>query len=242
MCTPTSRPCRRCRRTSRAVTSGRSITSATWWAMRPGRTRSWRTIAEAGIAGVAGNYDSTVASDYKHCGCRYEDPQQEASVPPELRLDPAARLARDQGVPRRAALPDRPPAERRASRRAAGRAGPWDPDAQHGVLDRGPARRVLPHDGRSCRDEARRRDRLRPHAPAVAPGDRRDALREHRKRRAAQGRRLARGVRRCSTWATELRRVEFVRLEYDVEETMRAIGASGLPEELAEFLRTAGST
>lgn len=31
-----------------------------------------------GIAGVAGNYDSTVALDYKHCGCRYEDPRQES--------------------------------------------------------------------------------------------------------------------------------------------------------------------
>jgi predicted phosphodiesterase len=30
-----------------------------------------------GIAGVAGNYDSTVATDYKHCGCKYEDPRQE---------------------------------------------------------------------------------------------------------------------------------------------------------------------
>jgi predicted phosphodiesterase len=29
------------------------------------------------IAGVAGNYDSTVGTDYKHCGCRYEDPRQE---------------------------------------------------------------------------------------------------------------------------------------------------------------------
>lgn len=29
------------------------------------------------IAGVAGNYDSTVATDYAHCGCRYEDPRQE---------------------------------------------------------------------------------------------------------------------------------------------------------------------
>jgi len=29
------------------------------------------------IAGVAGNYDSTVAARYKHCGCRYEDPRQE---------------------------------------------------------------------------------------------------------------------------------------------------------------------
>jgi predicted phosphodiesterase len=36
------------------------------------------TIAGAGIAGVAGNYDSTVGTDYKHCGCRYEDPHQEA--------------------------------------------------------------------------------------------------------------------------------------------------------------------
>jgi predicted phosphodiesterase len=35
-------------------------------------------IRSAGIAGVAGNYDSTVATDYKHCGCRYEDAHQEA--------------------------------------------------------------------------------------------------------------------------------------------------------------------
>lgn len=35
-----------------------------------------RIVAE-GITGVAGNYDSTVATDYKHCGCRYEDPRQE---------------------------------------------------------------------------------------------------------------------------------------------------------------------
>ena len=34
-------------------------------------------LAERGIAGVAGNYDSTVATDYKHCGCKYEDPRQE---------------------------------------------------------------------------------------------------------------------------------------------------------------------
>lgn len=29
------------------------------------------------IAGVAGNYDSTVAAGHQHCGCRYEDPRQE---------------------------------------------------------------------------------------------------------------------------------------------------------------------
>ena len=35
-------------------------------------------ITAAGIGGVAGNYDSTVATTYAHCGCRYEDPRQEA--------------------------------------------------------------------------------------------------------------------------------------------------------------------
>lgn len=34
-------------------------------------------LAERGITGVAGNYDSTVATDYEHCGCRYEDARQE---------------------------------------------------------------------------------------------------------------------------------------------------------------------
>ena len=35
-------------------------------------------LADRQIAGVSGNYDSTVGLDYKHCGCRYEDPRQEA--------------------------------------------------------------------------------------------------------------------------------------------------------------------
>jgi predicted phosphodiesterase len=34
-------------------------------------------IREREVPGVAGNYDSTVATDYKHCGCKYEDPRQE---------------------------------------------------------------------------------------------------------------------------------------------------------------------
>lgn len=34
-------------------------------------------LRERGISGVAGNYDSTVATDYKHCGCKYEDARQE---------------------------------------------------------------------------------------------------------------------------------------------------------------------
>jgi predicted phosphodiesterase len=34
-------------------------------------------LARADVRGVSGNYDSTVATDYKHCGCKYEDPRQE---------------------------------------------------------------------------------------------------------------------------------------------------------------------
>jgi len=34
-------------------------------------------LRERGITGVAGNYDSTVAMRYAHCGCGYEDPEQQ---------------------------------------------------------------------------------------------------------------------------------------------------------------------
>jgi predicted phosphodiesterase len=34
-------------------------------------------LREHEIAGVAGNYDSTVANGYKHCGCKYENARQE---------------------------------------------------------------------------------------------------------------------------------------------------------------------
>ena len=34
-------------------------------------------LRERGITGIAGNYDSTVATDYKHCGCRADTPHDE---------------------------------------------------------------------------------------------------------------------------------------------------------------------
>lgn len=34
-------------------------------------------LRESRIGGVSGNYDSTVAAGYKHCGCKYEDARQE---------------------------------------------------------------------------------------------------------------------------------------------------------------------
>src|SRR5215216_5853268 len=34
-------------------------------------------LSDSHIPGISGNYDSTVGTDYKHCGCKYEDPKQE---------------------------------------------------------------------------------------------------------------------------------------------------------------------
>ncbi len=34
-------------------------------------------LRQENISGIAGNYDSTVGLEYKHCGCKYEDPKQE---------------------------------------------------------------------------------------------------------------------------------------------------------------------
>jgi predicted phosphodiesterase len=34
-------------------------------------------LKQRGIPGIAGNYDSTVATDYKHCGCRADSPHEE---------------------------------------------------------------------------------------------------------------------------------------------------------------------
>ena len=34
-------------------------------------------LIERAIPGVSGNYDSTIANDYKHCGCRSENARQE---------------------------------------------------------------------------------------------------------------------------------------------------------------------
>ena len=47
------------------------------WATHRGRMKSSPPFRAAHIAGVAGNYDSTTATRYKHCGCKYEDANQE---------------------------------------------------------------------------------------------------------------------------------------------------------------------
>jgi predicted phosphodiesterase len=34
-------------------------------------------LNDRAVPGIAGNYDSTTATDYRHCGCKYEDARQE---------------------------------------------------------------------------------------------------------------------------------------------------------------------
>ena len=59
------------REVDRAYHLGDLVGYAPW----PNETVS--LLESRGIVGVSGNYDSTVGLDYKHCGCRYEDPRQE---------------------------------------------------------------------------------------------------------------------------------------------------------------------
>jgi predicted phosphodiesterase len=61
-------------------------------------------LRERGVTGIAGNYDSTVATDYEHCGCKAETPPSGRALSPQLRVDQGARLPRDQALSRYSAL------------------------------------------------------------------------------------------------------------------------------------------
>ena len=200
---------------------GRDLPSRAIWSATPrGRTRSSALLARAGIAGVAGNYDSTVATDYKHCGCRYEDPRQEELSPPELRLDAGARVGRDEGVPRR-----RCRSASTCCRSAATWPGPrWSSGPRHADAEHASTgRRIAPTSSAS-------RWRATPGCKAgdvIAFGHthkpwhrevERHPFRQHGERRAAEGRRLAgRDTSLLDVGQAAAVDVEFVRVEYDVD-------------------------
>ena len=148
-------------------------------------------LRERAIPGVAGNYDSTTATDYEHCGCRYEDPRQEELSHLSYAWTRANVSRRDEAVAGRAPVPDRRSAAGRPHRRAAADPGPRQSGAEHGLLDRGPLRRVLPADGGAPRRARGRRGGVRPHAQAVAPGSGGDPLRQYRVGGSPEGWRLA---------------------------------------------------
>jgi len=196
-------------------------------------------IAGSGIAGVAGNYDSTVGTDYKHCGCRYEDPRQEelshlsfAWTRQHVTPKTKAYLA---GLPFRIDL---------------------FPNGGHVA---GP-RVVLVHGTPTLNTLYWTEDRsdefclkMAHHAEAK-PGDviafghthlpwHRQVSGIHFVNTGSVGRPKD-GDWRAGYVVLDVGHdqvgVDFVRVEYDVEAAMRRIRASELPDDFAEFLRTGG--
>jgi predicted phosphodiesterase len=197
-------------------------------------------IAARGIAGVAGNYDSTVATDYKHCGCRYEDPRQEELS--HVSYDWTRRHVSPRTKAFLGGLPFRIDLL---------------PDGGHLA---GP-RVVLVHATPTLNTVYWSEDRpdefclkMAAHA-GLKPGDviafghthvpwHREVGGIHFLNTGSVGRPKD-GDWRAGYVLLEVAKgrvsVEFRRVEYDLDEAVRGIRASDLPDDFAEFLRTGGS-
>jgi len=194
-----------------------------------------------GIAGVAGNYDSTVASDHAHCGCRSESARQE-----EL-----AHLS--YAFTRQACSPE--------TKRHL-RALPFSLDLRPlGGHAAGP-RVVLVHGTPSLNTvywSADRSDEFCLKMAAMVGLKSGDAIafgHTHRPwHRMVEGIHFVNtgsvGRPKDSDWRAGYvlmdlgdgePRVEHVRVDYDVARTIAGVRAAALPEEFAEFLRTGGAT
>ena len=197
-------------------------------------------LRAAGIAGVAGNYDSTVATAYKHCGCRAENAQQEALAHQSFEWtlqhtsEESKRFLR--GLPFR--IDVRP----------------------YGGHVSGPTIRLL-HGNQVLNTVYVTEDRSEAfltrmaEAMGAASGDVICFGHTHK-----PWHRAVEGVHFVNTGSVGRPKdgdpragyvllivnesgvaVEFIRVAYDVEEAARGILASDLPDEFAEFLRTGGS-
>ncbi len=197
-------------------------------------------LAEREIEGVSGNYDSTVAHDHPHCGCRYEDPRQEemshrsfAWTREHVSEETRRRLAR---LPFRLDL-----------RPAGGHTSRPQAILVHGT----PTLNTLYWDaGRSddfCRTmieaaAARRGDVIacgHTHVPWV-----REVGGVHLVNAGSVGRPKDGDPRACyavADFTGPLPAIEIVRVEYDVERAARAVRDSDLPDELADYLERGGA-
>jgi predicted phosphodiesterase len=196
----------------------------------------------AGIPGVAGNYDSTVATSYKHCGCRYEDPRQEElshlSFAWTLEHTSEESKAFLGGLPFRIDL--RPSGGHTTGRTVT---------LLHGnqVLNT-----VYVHEDRPNEFLAKMAS-----AVGAKPGDVVCFGHTHK-----PWHRVVDGIHFVNTGSVgrpkdgdpragyilldvpdpERVEVEIVRVDYDVEQTARAILASSLPADFADYLRTGGTS
>jgi len=191
------------------------------------------------IPGVAGNYDSTVATDYKHCGCKYEDQHQEelSHVSYQWTRQHASTSTKEYlaGLPFRLDL-----------RPLGGHiAGP---------------RVILVHGAPTLNTLYWTQDRPDPFCLQMAdiagakPGDviafghthkpwHREIERIHFLNAGSVGRPKDGDWRACYVLLdldVKEAGIEFIRVEYDLEAAARGIRTSGLPNDFAEHLRTGG--
>ena len=195
-------------------------------------------LRERGIPGIAGNYDSTVGTDYKHCGCKYEDPLQEEQS--HLSFAWTKTHTSAQTTQYLAALPFRIDLKPLGGHTA----GPTV---------------VLVHGTPTLNTlywTEDRPDSFCTKMAEIAGAKRGDVLafgHTHKPwHREVDGMHFVNtgsvGRPKDGDWRAGYAlldmhtapRVEFVRVEYDIDEAVRAILASDLPADFAEYLRTGG--
>jgi predicted phosphodiesterase len=196
-------------------------------------------LRERGIAGIAGNYDSTVGTDYKHCGCRYEDPRQEelshVSFEWTKRHSSPGTKAFLAGLPFR--LDVKPSGGHAAGPTVILVHGTPTLNTLYWTEDRPDSfcLKMAEHAGARVGD-------------VIAFGHthkpwHREVEGIHFVNTGSVGRPKD-GDRRAGYVLLDVGegtpRAEFVRVEYDVEAAVRAILASELPDDFAEYLRTGG--
>ena len=196
-------------------------------------------LRDVHIPGIAGNYDSTVGTDYKHCGCKYEDPRQEEQshrsfewTKAHTSVDVKAYLA---ALPFRIDL-----------KPLGGHTGGPTVVLVHGTPTLNTLYWTEDRTDSFCLKMAQ-------HAGATA-GDVIAFGHTHKPwQREVEGIRFVNagsvGRPKDGDWRAGYvvldigahTRVEFVRVEYDIDEAMRAIRASDLPADFADYLRTGGA-
>lgn len=197
-------------------------------------------LTERGITGVAGNYDSTVAMRYKHCGCRSESPRQEELAHVSFEWTGGAISAASRRF--LAALPFRLDLK---------------PLGGHVAGPTVTLVHATPRNNLVYVTEDRSDDFLRRMAEqaGASPGDvicfghthkpwQRVVDGVHFINAGSVGRPKDGDWRACYVVldvAAGASRAEFVRVSYDVDEAARGIRDAGLPGEFAEFLRSGGA-
>jgi predicted phosphodiesterase len=197
-------------------------------------------LRERAIAGIAGNYDSTVGTDYKHCGCKVENPRQEEIA--HLSFNYTKKVATPSTKTFLASLP-------------------FSIDLRPlGGHVKGP-RLVLVHGTPTLNTLYWTQDRSDEFCMTMAKnvglaaGDMIACGHTHK-----PWHREVEGIHFLNTGSVgrpkdgdsragyvlvdlgnDVPRVEFVRVAYDVDGAVTSVRAAGLPDELGEFLRAGGA-